>query len=86
MGSDRSQLPRARTFGCPQSVNEFSLDEANALLDEAGWKADADGIREKDGVRLSLKIASTTGNQQSFYQGRTKMAPGLGCVNLTMEP
>jgi len=57
VGSDRSQLPRARTFGCPQPVSEFSLDKANALLDEAGWKAGADGIREKDGLRLSLKIA-----------------------------
>ena len=33
------------------------------MLEEAGWKAGPDGIREKDGVRLSLKIATTTGNQ-----------------------
>ena len=25
------------TFGCPQPVSEFSLEKANALLDEAGW-------------------------------------------------
>ena len=51
------------TFACPQPVSEFSLEKANALLDEAGWVVGADGIREKDGVRLSLKIATTTGNQ-----------------------
>jgi len=51
------------TFGCPQPVSEFSLEKANALLDEAGWVVGADGIREKDGVRMSLKIATTTGNQ-----------------------
>lgn len=51
------------TFACPQPVSEFSLEKANALLDEAGWVVGADGIREKDGVRMSLKIATTTGNQ-----------------------
>lgn len=51
------------TFACPQPVSEFSLEKANALLDEAGWTVGADGIREKDGVRMSLKIATTTGNQ-----------------------
>ncbi len=30
------------------------VDKANKLLDDAGWVAGADGIREKDGVRLSL--------------------------------
>jgi peptide/nickel transport system substrate-binding protein len=35
--------------GCDQDV-----DEANRLLDEAGWARGADGIREKDGVRLSV--------------------------------
>ena len=51
------------TFGCPQPVSEFDLEKAKALLDEAGWVEGADGIREKDGVRMSLKIATTTGNQ-----------------------
>jgi len=51
------------TFACPQPPTEFSLDKAKALLDEAGWKPGADGIREKDGVRMSLKISTTTGVQ-----------------------
>lgn len=51
------------TFACPQTPAEFSVDKAKALLDEAGWKPGADGIREKDGVRMSLKISTTTGNQ-----------------------
>ncbi|MBK9926730.1 MAG: peptide ABC transporter substrate-binding protein [Anaerolineales bacterium] len=51
------------TFACLEPVSEFSVEKANALLDEAGWTLGADGIREKDGVRMSLKIATTTGNQ-----------------------
>mgnify|MGYP003422967609 CR=1 FL=1 len=50
-------------FRSPNRRHEFNVDKANALLDEAGWVMGADGIREKDGVRMSLKIATTTGNQ-----------------------
>jgi len=50
-------------WACPQPASEFNVEKANALLNEAGWIVGADGIREKDGVRLSLKISSTTGNQ-----------------------
>ncbi len=34
----------------------YSPDRAKALLDEAGWKAGADGIRVKDGQKLSLTV------------------------------
>ena len=33
---------------------EFSVDKANAVLDQAGWKRGADGIRAKDGKRLKM--------------------------------
>jgi peptide/nickel transport system substrate-binding protein len=35
--------------GCDQD-----MDEANRLLDEAGWVMGSDGVRAKDGVRLSV--------------------------------
>lgn len=39
----------------------FDPEEANALLDQAGWTArDADGIRMKDGKRLSVRWISWT--------------------------
>lgn len=38
----------------------FDPEKAKSLLDAAGWKAGADGTREKDGVKLSLKYGSTT--------------------------
>ncbi|MCI1649208.1 ABC transporter substrate-binding protein [Bifidobacterium tibiigranuli] len=39
-----------------QGVNEYSYnpDKANKLLDDAGWKKGSDGIREKDGKKLTL--------------------------------
>lgn len=36
----------------------YDLDKAAALLDEAGWKLNADGKREKDGEIMELKIAA----------------------------
>lgn len=74
------------TFACPQPVSEFSLEKANALLDEAGWVAGADGIREKDGVRMSLKIATTTGNllREQTEQVLAEMLKAAG-IELVIE-
>ncbi|MBW7922790.1 MAG: peptide ABC transporter substrate-binding protein [Rubellimicrobium sp.] len=54
-------------------AHEFSIDKANALLDEAGWARGADGVREKDGVRLAFRNSTTSGNElreqvQQFVQ------------------
>lgn len=74
------------TFACEQPVSEFSVEKANALLDEAGWVMGADGIREKDGVRLSLKIATTTGNQlrEQTEQVLAEMLKAVG-IELVIE-
>ncbi|MBI3536858.1 MAG: peptide ABC transporter substrate-binding protein [Chloroflexi bacterium] len=46
-------------------IKAFPYDAAKAkqLLDDAGWKPGADGIRVKDGNRLKLKYQTTTGNK-----------------------
>ncbi|MCU0486012.1 MAG: peptide ABC transporter substrate-binding protein [Anaerolineales bacterium] len=51
-------------YACPLPSSEFSITKANALLDQAGWIPSEDGIRTKDSLRLSLKIASTSGDAQ----------------------
>lgn len=52
---------------------EFDLQYARQLLDDAGWKPGADGIREKDGVRLAFTNSTTAGDHlreqvQQFLQ------------------
>ena len=42
-------------------VYEYDQDKARALLDEAGWVPGADGIREKDGQRLSISLYTRQG-------------------------
>lgn len=41
----------------------YDPEKAKALLDEAGWKPGLDGIRTKDGDRLSLKITTVAGRK-----------------------
>ncbi|RUU28581.1 peptide ABC transporter substrate-binding protein [Mesorhizobium sp. M6A.T.Ce.TU.016.01.1.1] len=52
---------------------EYNLDKAKKLLDDAGWVPGSDGVRVKDGVRLSFKNSTTAGNHireqaQQFIQ------------------
>ncbi|HEX5505283.1 MAG TPA: ABC transporter substrate-binding protein, partial [Thermomicrobiales bacterium] len=42
----------------------FDQDKANQLLDGAGWKKGADGIRAKDGKKLSFTLWTNAGNTQ----------------------
>src|SRR5688572_27165439 len=54
-------------------AQEFNIERARQILDEAGWVPEADGIRVKDGVRLSFANSTTSGNHlreqtQQFLQ------------------
>ncbi len=40
----------------------FDLKKANVLLDEAGWKKGSDGIREKDGRKMKLRLVAAYPN------------------------
>lgn len=46
----------------------FDLAKARAILDAAGWKPGADGIRSKGGQRLALEFAAFTGSPDSDTQ------------------
>jgi peptide/nickel transport system substrate-binding protein len=48
------------------------LDEANRLLDEAGYARGSDGIREKDGVRLSVLYQTSTNSVRQAAQALIK--------------
>jgi peptide/nickel transport system substrate-binding protein len=40
-----------------EELNQFDLDTANQLLDDAGWTLGSDGIREKEGTKLAFEFA-----------------------------
>lgn len=45
----------------------YSAEKANQLLDEAGWVAGADGIREKDGQKLTLHYLGSKSPQTDIF-------------------
>ncbi len=68
---------------------KYSKREADRLLDEAGWKMGADGIRAKDGKKLSFTLMTTAGNKtrelvQVYLQNQWKQV-GIE-VNSKNEP
>lgn len=70
-------------------IYKYSKRDAEKLLDEAGWKMGADGIREKDGKKLSFTLMTTAGNKtrelvQVYLQNQWKQV-GIE-VNSKNEP
>jgi peptide/nickel transport system substrate-binding protein len=53
---------------------EFSIEKAAKLLDDAGWKPGADGIREKDGKRLKLLYQTSINGPRQKTQAIVKQA------------
>jgi peptide/nickel transport system substrate-binding protein len=60
-----SHLSPNNPFFYNPNVRQYPFDpeRARSLLDEAGWVAGTDGIRSKDGVRLSFTCTTISGDQ-----------------------
>ena len=75
-----SFLPRGTFYYNPDLPEQvFDIEAAKTILDEAGWLPGADGVREKDGIRLSFINATTSGNHlreqaQQFIQQTLRQA------------
>ena len=53
---------------------EFNVDKANDILDKAGWKKGADGIREKDGKKLKFVYQTSINQPRQKTQAIVKQA------------
>jgi len=53
---------------------EFNIDKANDILDKAGWKKGADGIREKDGKKLKFVYQTSINTPRQKTQAIVKQA------------
>lgn len=57
------QLPQMVSYDESLGIITYDVEAANKLMDEAGWTdSDGDGIREKNGVKASMTILTTSGN------------------------
>ena len=57
-----SPITPASKFDAKLPLVPYDIAKANALLDGAGWKRGPDGIRAKNGTRLSITFASSSGS------------------------
>ena len=68
---------------------KFDADEANKLLDEAGWAKGEDGIREKDGEKLSVvyPIFSDDPTQEALAKALQAQQKAVGIdVKIDVRP
>ncbi|GGP07830.1 peptide-binding protein [Oceanobacillus neutriphilus] len=59
---DIPAVPFMPAYNEDPPVFEYDPEKAKEILDEAGWEVGADGVREKNGERLSFSIISNQGN------------------------
>jgi peptide/nickel transport system substrate-binding protein len=76
----RTGIATANFLNAPsrfQSKNmkfEFSVEKANQILDQAGWKRGSDGIRAKDGKRLKVVYQTSINAPRQKNQAIVKQA------------
>jgi peptide/nickel transport system substrate-binding protein len=61
-------------YNSPNTGGEFNIDKASALLDGAGWKRGADGLREKGGKKFRLLFQTSTSALRQKVQAIFKQA------------
>jgi peptide/nickel transport system substrate-binding protein len=72
-------------FRSPNTKFEFNVDKANALLDAAGWKRGADGIREKNGIKLKLGFQTSINQPRQKTQAIVKQACQKAGIELELK-
>jgi peptide/nickel transport system substrate-binding protein len=78
-------LNNPHQFNSPNTKMDASLDKANALLDGAGWKRGASGIREKGGRKFSLLFQSSTNSVRQKVQTIFKQACGKAGIEIELK-
>ena len=74
-------LENPKQFRSPNLRWEFSVDKANALLDQAGWRRSGGGVREKNGRRMKFLFQTSTNAPRQKVQAIIKQA----CQKAGME-
>jgi peptide/nickel transport system substrate-binding protein len=72
-------------FRSPNTRWEFSVDKANAMLDQAGWKRGADGIRAKDGKKLKMVYQTSINPVRQKTQAVVKQAAAKAGIEMELK-
>jgi peptide/nickel transport system substrate-binding protein len=64
---------------------EFNVDKANQILDAAGWKRGADGVRAKDGKRLKFLYQTSINAPRQKNQAIVKQACAKAGIEVELK-
>jgi len=64
---------------------EFNVDKANQILEAAGWKKGADGIRAKDGKKLKFLYQTSINAPRQKTQAIVKQAAAKAGIELELK-
>ena len=81
-GNFLNSPPRYRS---PNTKWEFNIDKANQLLDAAGWKKGADGIREKGGKKMKFVYQTSINGTRQKEQAIVKQACQKAGIDLELK-
>jgi peptide/nickel transport system substrate-binding protein len=72
-------------FRSPNTKLEFNVDKANQILDAAGWKKGADGVREKDGKKLKFVYQTSVNSLRQKEQAVVKQSCQKAGIDLELK-
>jgi len=72
-------------FRSPNTKYEFSIDKANQVLEAAGWKKGADGIRAKGNVKLKFVFQTSVSGPRQKCQAIIKDACTKAGIELELK-
>jgi peptide/nickel transport system substrate-binding protein len=74
-----------KQFVSTDTTYEFNIDKAKDILDKGGWKPGADGVREKDGVRLKIVYQTSINAPRQKNQEIVKQACGKAGIDIEIK-
>ena len=87
----RTGLATANFLNAPERFRskntrfEFDVEKANQILDQAGWKRGADGIRAKDGKKLKMVYQTSINAPRQKNQAIVKQACAKAGIELEIK-
>ena len=78
-------LNNPERFTSKNTTWEFNVDKANRLLEEAGWKRGADGVRAKNGKKLKLVFQTSINAPRQKTQAIIKQACQKAGIDMELK-
>src|SRR5439155_1109470 len=78
-------LNEPKRFNSRNTKYEFNVDNANQILEAAGWKKGGDGIRAKDGVKLKIVYQTSNNPLRQKTQAIVKQAAAKAGIEMELK-